>query len=167
MTQNIPKKVDLAALPSDSLEMLPGGVLEPFVIVGNDQVHSTEPPALQVLQHGVPGGFVFAVPQGQSQDLPLSLGGDSGGDQGSHRRHTLISSHPNDQGVDQHNGYGPDSFRFFQAWTRAESPVDNWLTVDFENRVPHSSPVRPRRNLKTKGTFSPRTIRWPSGSTMM
>jgi hypothetical protein len=39
--------------------------------------------------------------------------------------------------------------------------------VDFENRVPHSSPVRPRRNLKTKGTFSPRTIRWPSGSTMM
>ncbi len=73
MTQNIPKKVDLAPLPSDSLEMLPGGVLEPFVIVGDNQVHPRQSSMFEITEHVLPGRFVFAIPQGQSQDLPLSL----------------------------------------------------------------------------------------------
>ena len=142
MPRNIPKIVDLAPLPSDSLAMLPGGVLKPFVIIGDDPVHPRQSPMFEITKHVILGSFVFAVPQGQSRVLPLSPGGGSGGDQGGHRNHTLIFSLTRmTRASSNTNGFGPDSFRFFQAWTRAESPVDNWLTVDVENRVPHSSPV--------------------------
>lgn len=38
MTENIPEKVSLVALPSDPLKMLPDGIFESLVIVGDDQI---------------------------------------------------------------------------------------------------------------------------------
>ncbi len=47
MTRNIPEKVHLASLPSDPLKMSLNGFFEPFVVIGDHQVHPTQSPALE------------------------------------------------------------------------------------------------------------------------
>ena len=88
MTENIPEKVSLVALPSDSLKMLPDGIFESLVIVGDDQIS----PSLQLLQDDIPGCFTFTAPEVQPQCFPLSLGDDAGGGQGRYGRQAPVLS---------------------------------------------------------------------------
>ena len=71
MTQNVPKKMNLASLPSDPLKMSLNRFFQPFEVIGDHQVHATKSPALEITQHVFPRGSIFAVSKGESQDLPL------------------------------------------------------------------------------------------------
>jgi len=101
MTRNVPEKMDLASLPADSLKMSLNRFFQPFVVIGDHQVHPTQSPALEITQHVVPGGLVFAVSQGESQDLPLSFFLDSGRNQCGHRNHAIVLSDRDHQGIQQ------------------------------------------------------------------
>jgi len=68
MTQKIAEKVHLTALPPDPLKMFLNGLFESFVVIRHAQLHSGKSSPLEALQHALPGRFIFAVPQDQSQD---------------------------------------------------------------------------------------------------
>ena len=77
------------------------GFFEPFVVIGDHQVHPTQSPAFEIPQHVVPGRLVFAVSQGESQDLPLSFFRNSGRNQCGHRNHAVVLSDMDHQGIQQ------------------------------------------------------------------
>ena len=67
MTQNISKKMHLASLPADSLKMSLNRFFEPFVVIGDHQVHTTQSPAFEIPQHVVPRSPVFTGSQRESR----------------------------------------------------------------------------------------------------
>ena len=48
MTQNVPEKVHLTSLPADSLKMSLNCLFQPFVVIGDHQIHPTQSPALEI-----------------------------------------------------------------------------------------------------------------------
>ena len=74
-----------AALAPGALDGPVRGGAEPGVSVGYHQAHPGEPSGSQRAQEVLPEGLGFAVADVASQDLPVAVGGDAGGDDHRHR----------------------------------------------------------------------------------
>jgi len=57
------------------------------VVIGDDQLHTAQPPGPQALEERRPEGTVLAVAHLDTQHLPVAVGGDAGGDDDGTRDH--------------------------------------------------------------------------------
>ena len=101
MTQNVPKKMNLASLSSDPLKMPLNRFFQPFKVIGDHQFHATKSLALEITQHGIPGGFILAVSKGKPQDFPLLFFRNSGRNQCGDRNYAVALPVLDHQGIQQ------------------------------------------------------------------
>ena len=69
--------MDRRTLPRRALQVPADGGLQPFVGVGDDQLHTTESAGLQAPEEGTPERFVLAVAHVQPEDFAGAVSGDA------------------------------------------------------------------------------------------
>jgi len=96
--------VGLAPLPSNPLEVLSNGLDQPFMVIRDDDVHSTQVKTFEPREAFTPTGVERTIAQHEAQDLPITVDVHAIGQHHTPGTNAPLLPHLKNQGI--HNDKG-------------------------------------------------------------